>query len=355
MAAGLKGNVVGAGDGIVRPTLRCLFEDLASMIGPPELADALRTARAEMSCDARYLFPIRLSDASHPVLHKANHLANDEAADREPIELLREHHVLKVKTGHHRGALWLHPDGTWWLLAAGMRKNGEPGDFYNEIQTAGSDFARIAPTQQDLDYARYENAYLAECESEREAKRAVIRALLRAARTPNISKTVDVFGATVTITIVTGDEDIPEVTLSFDMTDFEEQDRFPADVIGCVPGHENVDDWDYLPSFRDSQPACWYTLIDEAWVEQWAAADRLDDLLTDGKPFPEPMTAREPNRAHLAPGTAVTVGYVEGIEITALCGTRMTPHRNPDTYGLCSACGEIFELLQRHPPGRENE
>lgn len=340
-------------EGIVRPTLRCLFDDLASTVGPPELADALRTAQREMTRDPRYLFPIPLSDLSHPVLEKANHLARDEAAHREGIESLRAHDVVKVKTGSRRGALWQGPDGPWWLLAAGVRKNGEPGDFYNDIEAAGSDFDRIAPTEQDLKYARYEAAYLAECESEREAKRAVVRTLLAAAGDSGTSWSVEVFGATVTITVLSDDPDMAEVTLSFDMTRFDEQDRFPVDVIGCVPGHEDVDDWEYLPPFDDDHPASWSTFVDAARIAQWAAADELDDLVEAGQPLPQPKSSREPDHAHLAPGAAVTMGYVEGIEIKAICGARITPQRDPEHYDLCSACREVFELLQEDRPGRQ--
>ncbi|CAN5890342.1 hypothetical protein BH23ACT10_BH23ACT10_26620 [soil metagenome] len=44
--------------------------------------------------------------------------------------------------------------------------------------------------------------------------------------------------------------------------------------------------------------------------------------------------------AHRAPASVVTLAYVEGVEITALCGVRFTPHRNPDHVEECSACAE---------------
>lgn len=50
--------------------------------------------------------------------------------------------------------------------------------------------------------------------------------------------------------------------------------------------------------------------------------------------------------AHRAPASVVTVAYVEGVEITALCGVRFTPHCNPDHVEECSACAEALALLR---------
>ena len=99
---------------IVRPTLRCLIDDLGNDVGPVELRAALAAAE-------------------HLVLDKANMLAGDATAEREPIEAITDRSTVKVKTSDRRGALWQDDDGTWWLLAAGRREAAGPGDFYREI------------------------------------------------------------------------------------------------------------------------------------------------------------------------------------------------------------------------------
>lgn len=112
---------------VVRATLRCLRLDLAQEVGPDELKVALRTVVDDMAADPTYLLPCPLVDAEHAVIEKANLLATDEAAHRERIEALTDRHAIKVKTGDRRAALWRDKDGTWWLLAAGRRKDPRRG------------------------------------------------------------------------------------------------------------------------------------------------------------------------------------------------------------------------------------
>lgn len=148
---------------LVRATFRCLQEDLAQEVGPDALRDALRTVVADMAADPTYLLPCPLVDAEHAVLDKANMVAADDAAPRERIEVLTDRYVIKVKTGDRRAALWHDDQDTWWLLAAGRRKNDTAGDFYREIERFSRDATPIAPTDIDFRYQRLEEAYEAEC------------------------------------------------------------------------------------------------------------------------------------------------------------------------------------------------
>jgi hypothetical protein len=75
-------------DRLVRPTLRCLLEDLSDEVGPAELREALAGAAHDLVNDSRYLLPVPLAGAEHIVLDKANMLARDPAAEREPVETI---------------------------------------------------------------------------------------------------------------------------------------------------------------------------------------------------------------------------------------------------------------------------
>src|ERR687888_1108698 len=154
------------GGRVVRPTLRCLIEDLGQEVGPAALRAALPTAARDMAADSRYLFPVALVAVEHIVLDKANMLAGSSTAERERIEAITALEAIKVKTADRRGALWQDGEGVWWLLAAGRRKDDGPGDFYREISRYGRNAGRILPTEQDRRYHRFEKAYIAECEAE---------------------------------------------------------------------------------------------------------------------------------------------------------------------------------------------
>lgn len=188
---------------LVRPTFRCLRDDLAQEAGPAELRMALPTLIDDLAADPTHLLPCPLVDVDHAVLDKANLIARDEAAHREPIVVITDRHVIKVKTGDRRAALWQDDIGTWWLLAAGRRKDDGPGDFYRELKRFSKDSSPIAPTEADERYHRLEAAYAAECEAERQAHGAVLGALLTAARGPGSAVVVEVFGATAKRSIVT--------------------------------------------------------------------------------------------------------------------------------------------------------
>lgn len=226
-------------------------------------------------------------------------------------------------TWDRRAALWQDKDGTWWLLAAGRRKNDTAGDFYREIERYSADAAPIAPTDDDYRYQRLEAAYEQECEAERAAHAEVLGAVLSAARSPETIPTVDAFGATVSVRIVPDEEGLAVLEMSWEFAEFDQQDRFPMDVLAMVPGREGIDAWDYLPPRSNSDsPHTWSTYLTTEWVEHMATSAELDELLTNGDDWQpvNPSSDGSEHFSHLAKGSIVTLAYLTGIEITALCG-----------------------------------
>lgn len=280
---------------LVRPTLRCLHEDLAQEVEPDEVRIALRTAIEDMADDPTYLLPCALVDIRHPVLEKANLIASEDAAPRERIVAITDRHVIKVKTGDRRGALWEDDNGTWWLLAAGRRKDDGSGDFYRDLERFSRDSSPIAPAEADQRYHRFEEAYSAECEAERLTHGQVLGALLAAAQAPGSTVDVEVFGASVSIRVVPDEDGLAVLEMSWEFAQFEQQDRFPMDVLAMVPGRESLDDWQYQPPRRDDDsPHSWFTYVTDEWVEHMATSAELDDLLptaTPGHPSTRQATA----------------------------------------------------------------
>lgn len=58
--------------------------------------------------------------------------------------------------------------------------------------------------------------------------------------------------------------------------------------------------------------------------------------------------------AHVViPASAVTEAYITGATVTALCGKRWVPTRDPGRYPVCPTCKEILEAAraaQGKPP-----
>jgi hypothetical protein len=336
------------GERLVRPTLRCLFEDLAHEVGPDELRVAIRTAPADMAGDGTYLLPCALTDAQHLVLDKANLLAGEDAADRERIQAITDRHVVKVKASDRRAALWQDESGTWWLLAAGRRKNDGPGDFYRDLDRfTGKDSSPIGPTDTDQRYLRLETAYAAECESERSAHRRILEAVFQAARNPATGFEAEAFGATVSIRIDPDDDGVAVIEMRWDFDRFEEMDRFPYDVLAMAPGLESTDLWDYIPPRKDSDsPHTWFAYVPQQWVDDLATSVEIDDLIDDDWTPPDPSTDGSEHFSHYAQAKVVTLAYVTGIEIVGLCGARVVAHRDHERFPVCPRCIDSLGLLR---------
>lgn len=333
----------------VRPTLRCLLGDLGHEVAPEELRAALRSFAHDQAEDPNVLLPIPLLATSHSVLDKANMLAGDESAERERIETITDRYAIKVKTGDRRGALWQDDDGTWWLLAAGRRKDDGSGDFYRELERFSTDSSPIAPTEADRRYQRLEEAYAAECATERAVHAVVLGAVLLASRAPTTPVEIDVFGATVAITVIPDEPGLAVLEVGWTFDRFDEQDRFPEDILAMVPGRENLDAWDYLPGRPDSGSLpTWYTYVPDEWVEHMATSAELDELLGDDETWTpvNPTTDGSEHYGHIAKGSIVTMAYATGIEIIGLCGARVVAHRDYEKFPVCPSCTENLALLR---------
>ncbi len=334
---------------LVRPTLRCLLDDLAHEVGPNEVRVALRTLVEDMAADPTYVLPSFLVDAEHPVLDKANLIASDDAAPRERIVVITDRHAIKVKTGDRRAALWQDDAGTWWLLAAGRRKDDGSGDFYRDIERFATDSSPIAPTETDRRYQRLEEAFAAECAAERAAQAVVLGAVLSASRTPSTPVEIEVFGASVALTVTPDDPGLAVLEVGWVFDRYDEQDRFPEDVLAMVPGRENLDAWDYLPARpANGSAASWYTYVPEEWVQHMATSAELDELLGDDDNWTpvNPTTDGSEHFSHIAKGSIVTMAYATGIEIIGLCGARVVAHRDYEKLPVCPACTANLELLR---------
>lgn len=99
----------------VRPTLRCLRDDLSLPIPP---IDRL------------------LDEVDHPVLNKAREQFADPGIPHERIAAVDDQVLFKVKIRRWRAAVW--PEATLsWMVAAGVRESGSADDFYAALAAAG--------------------------------------------------------------------------------------------------------------------------------------------------------------------------------------------------------------------------
>ena len=99
----------------VRPTLRCLRDDLSMSIPPLDQM---------------------LDEVEHPLLGKARDRFADTNTPHERIAAVDDQVLFKVKVQRWRGAVWIEP-ALGWLVAAGWRESGSAEDFYAALASDG--------------------------------------------------------------------------------------------------------------------------------------------------------------------------------------------------------------------------
>lgn len=99
----------------VRPTLRCLTDDLGLKI--PPIDDPL-------------------DELDHPLLRKANQQFAEQSIRRERISSIDATVLFKVKAQRWRGAVWIDAAGRPWMVVAGWREEGSHDDFYETLAQA---------------------------------------------------------------------------------------------------------------------------------------------------------------------------------------------------------------------------
>jgi hypothetical protein len=129
--------------GLPRPTFRCIRSDLVD-----GWADSTHQ-RIAGNGDG----PPPLPELKHPLIsHVVDTFAESgEEIRRETISGLSDPVFYKAKSARWRGAVYIDPDGQSWLVAAGLRREGEATDFYawftGRVHACGPD--EFLPTDED--------------------------------------------------------------------------------------------------------------------------------------------------------------------------------------------------------------
>lgn len=72
------------------------------------------------------------------------------------------------------------------------------------------------------------------------------------------------------------------------------------------------------------------------------------DIVEDQKLDTTPQEPGDHDRfAHYVRKQAILQAAIDGIPATALCGKKWPPNSNPDNFGVCPMCKDIFEDNER--------
>jgi hypothetical protein len=239
----------------VRPTIRCLREDLGVVKLPPAT--------------------IPLHDLDHVVLRKACSLFSTADRSGERIRAIDDHMFFKVKVERWRGAVW-RPLPAQWLVAAGRREAGSPDDFYEAMSesarrwraernrraspsiTTDTETSRLLPDHDDEQRLTLEHAVRAVDEF-----RATVRQLVLGAARAGGERTDEAGG--YSLAVLVRRTEIGEVYVGIRIQGPVEPNAY-AVILDAVPAVADRESWfvDHMPH-RSDRPGevVWSNLLDE--------------------------------------------------------------------------------------------
>ncbi len=250
----------------VRPTLRCLTQDLGLTIPAADVA---------------------LDEIDHSLLNKASAQFADPAGLRERILSIDDTVMFKVKVQRWRAAAWIDNNDQTWLVAAGQREAGSRDDFYQALASAARtakaryNSERTPPLQTDVHTASWlpnaddRDRYILEAglRFRRELKATVLM-LTRNSLLDGYEHTAEIGGMTLGIQIRAEDGHETYVALRIIGA---VPDRFLATVLVLVPGCDR-NGWGYELAMPDRELAdneqVWSNMMEPAAAAQLLDADR---------------------------------------------------------------------------------
>jgi len=246
----------------VRPTVRCVREDLGHAKLPPAS------------------LPLDRLDA--PVLRKAQEVCRTDPPSTGRIAGIDDQVLWKVKIERWRGAVWCDLSHRW-LVAAGRREAGSPDDFYADLADKGRRWraehnrsaaqpvttdtliAKLLPTADDEDRIRLEQAAAAVDEI-----RAVVRDLVVASARSGAEQADEAGGCAIAVLVRRTEH---EVYVGIRIAG-PVRENITAVILAAVPAVADPAGWflDVMPG-RPAAPGelVWSNLLNPV---------TLDDLLT---------------------------------------------------------------------------
>lgn len=249
----------------VRPTMRCLFEDLGISHLPPASQP--------------------LDTLDHVLLQKAQQLYPTRATPGERIVSIDDHVFFKVKVERWRGAVD-RDSSPQWLCAAGSRQEGSPDDFYqalvDQCRSWRKDYNRhhartlttdtysdsLLPTDDDRDRILLEDAVAQET-----ILSTTLPALVKSAlQHEGVEQRAEIAGCLIGVYVTRDDFD--SIYVGIRIIGSVPPDTY-AVVLSEVPG-TTIDDWhiDAMPQrANEVAEVVWSAIMDPVVAESFLSAD----------------------------------------------------------------------------------
>ncbi len=296
---------------------------------------------------------------AHPVVRHAAEVFTGVAGKagdvkRESISGLPAPVWWKFKTNRYRGAVYEDPDGQAWLCATGLRRKGDPDDFYKDFmaQVAGRGAGFYLPTEQDRGVLRVEQTGARLGDWEVEIQRLTRAGLQDAVASGSAKFTLP----ELTPPPATGAQ--PEVVLGEAEVDVEvvqddgDPDGAVAEIVVTVHGDRS------RPAVLARAELVILAAVnpdEQAWDPTYLADRRVYTCLlavTDlrdlaARPAGPPGVTKPGATAHYALRGLLTESTVLGTAVRSMCGVWFVPRQDADPLEKCGPCIALHRELER--------
>lgn len=332
-----------------RPTLRCLREDLADSVEDTYQRGQIRAGK--VPCET-------LSETEHPLVawtaHQFSDAGEEEGIHRESISAVKEPKFYKARTGRRwRGAVYVDPATQQaWLVAAGLRRDGEADDFYErfaaDVNANGAE--KYLPSADDGAVLRVEESRARIVDWKTDVAVTVFETIAEALDSPTGRASVPLPGLGVDGTVgelcleLVGDpeldldesgEALVEIDISIhDWSDVDAERLLTVTVCSAIAPSE--DSWDAVPMHGLTHLVA---QVPSAWLAGIRDSVKLGDLPTE-----PPGEVRQTSHSHLVAKRNIARATVNGEAVVAICGATFVPRRDPTGLDLCLGCQERRDL-----------
>lgn len=302
-----------------------------------------------------------VSQASHPVLAKASDLFRDDRviSDLPPTISNSDPTCYKVKTSRHRAAAYRDSDGQIWIVAAGIRKESSPEDFYEifgsmdsedwmpsngDISLHQDEIKSVRMHAWEQDFQNKVGHWLKSENLQHSLSLQVVVSDLNP-KSDYAESNTDLLG-TIKVSAVEFDGELLGIEVSSEQARWNPEDCLITVALLAVARriNNNEQDWSVTASGRSGGGTLLIVEFDGGFTLKQAQEENAPNSdLTSFRPGQ--YTHRVFASRHLGGGPESAL--LNGTAVRSFCGIAFVPRQDPNAKQMCMECERIQASLDR--------
>lgn len=294
-----------------------------------------------------------LHSIPHPLISGFDRFATLNQA-RLPMLRASRGRMVKAKSGSWRGAVCIDnpqedlSSQQQWLVAAGLRREGDTDDFYSVVEAAlAGDPAAYDPSPDDREYLAIERRRTEEAERDERRTVRIVEGLVLAIQSPATTVQVDLGDdQRVDLVLHVETEDLTEFMLTVYLPYTDPVEESVLAIQESVPGVP-LSDWGFEPAnpARGVYTLGLSAMVSDGWVKRLqAAVDQLSPTVVARR---QPSLCDHPSTplAHVVESAWVVAAAVTQRPLRAMCGEAFVPQHDPLAHAACPKCAMICAAI----------